>query len=62
MSSSAVVTLKLTSEQFLTLHSEVEALIQTLTDEQQELQVGCNEWQDAAQRIMALESLLRNVL
>jgi hypothetical protein len=60
--STAVVTLKLTSEQFRNLRREMEYLKMELTEQQDEFKAGSEQWQALGQRIMEVDQLLRVVL
>jgi exonuclease VII small subunit len=61
-SSSAVISLKLTSEQFRDLRKELEDHLEELQDRHSELDTSDPMWQPVAQRIMSIEQLLRAVL
>lgn len=60
--STAVVTLKLTSEQFRNLRREMEYLSEELKNQQEEFQPGSENWQKLAQRQMEIDTLLSVVL
>jgi hypothetical protein len=59
---SAVITLKLTSEQYRNLRKEVEMLVEDLSEEQKSLTPGNQDWQEISGRLLELDLLLRNAL